>query len=668
MGEESCTRRATVLDGRNSTRTGGSRFLRIWAVAMILIVVLMGSLALFTFGAVCFAGLFFLWLKEKWKKEPTALDRANGAMLLLCVVWFIVNIVTEITRSTNGQYYLIVLALLFPPLLFNLYYLEARPHLPSLHPWRWIQMFLYVAGLGLATAGVVVHLLFPALLEAGFALFLLFSMCALFAISCVSGVMVITRFPVRRGKVTRLTRRMNIMLLLAMALVFSVIIVAFFAEQGSIGAELSVRISRFSRGMPVIFIFVNSYYESRFEFFDVFVKRATLFFLILIGLVGFFAFVTPTLASVVGEAWLRPWVLALILAPAVMAVPTLYRGLENWLDRHWLGRTLTSVDAVKGLFEAVGRASGEAEFIREAGKRFGQIFQTQAQLAIGSAPEPVFQVAQRVPVRLEGESEAEIRLGPRPNETPYFAQDLALIGALSGILVHLWQIMQLQRKRREQEKREQELTLEASRSQLKALRAQINPHFLFNALNVIASLVHRDPDRAEATVEQLAEVFRYTLSRSDEEWVRVEDEVEFIRAYLEVEKARFGDRLKVFIDVDYEVLDQSIPSMMVQTLVENAFKHGLSSVRGVGIIDIRAVRREDAIEIRVSDNGPGARSAASRAKPGGYGLKNIASRLDGYYHGEASMTLERDEEQGLTVAILTLPARPAARSEQWRRA
>jgi sensor histidine kinase YesM len=70
----------------------------------------------------------------------------------------------------------------------------------------------------------------------------------------------------------------------------------------------------------------------------------------------------------------------------------------------------------------------------------------------------------------------------------------------------------------------------------------------------------------------------------------------------------------------------------------------------------------------VSDNGPGARSAASRAKPGGYGLKNIASRLDGYYHGEASMTLERDEEQGLTVAILTLPARPAARSEQWRRA
>lgn len=650
-------------------RTGGSQFLRVWAVVMVLIVVLMGALALFTFGAVCFSGLFFLWLKEKWKKGPTPLDRVNGVMLLLCVVWFIVNIVTEVMGSTNGQFYLILLALLFPPLLFNLYYLEARQHLRSKRrPWTWILTFLYIVGLGLAIAGGVAFLFFSEALEFGFVMFLLVSMCILFTIAGICGALVVSRVPTKKDKMVPVARRMNIMLLLAMVLMFSVIGISVFAELGSVASELSIRISLLSRGMPLIFLFVNSYYESRFEFFDVFVKRATLFFLILIGLVGFFAFVPPKLTAVVGETWLRSWVFALILAPAVMAVPTLYRLLENWLDRHWLGRTLTSVEAVKSFLEGAQRATREPELIREAERSLGRIFQSEVQIAIGDAPDPSFSISQSVPIRLDGESDAEIRLGPRPNNTPYFATDLTLVSALSDVLAYLWQNLRLQERRQEQEKREQELTIQASRSHLKALRAQINPHFLFNALNVIASLVHRDPDRAEETVEQLAEVFRYTLSRSDEEWVRVEDEIEFIRAYLEVEKARFGERLKVVIKVDPDVMDQAIPSMMVQTLVENAFKHGLSSVRGVGIIDIRASRLGDAVEIRVRDNGPGVGSAESGKKGVGYGLKNIASRLDGYYEGEATMSLERDEANASTVATLRLPLRPVARTDQRRRA
>ncbi len=649
-------------------RTGGSQFLRIWAVAMILAVVLMGSLALYTFGAVCFSGLFFLWLKEKWTKEPSALDRVNGVMLLLCVVWFIVNIVTEIEGSDTGQFYLVLLALLFPPLLFNIYYLEARKHLRSHRPWTWLLTFLYVAGVGLAVTGGISFLQFPQLLQPGFVLFLLISMSALFAIAGICGAIVVSRLPERKGKMSRLARRMNIMLLLALVVMFGVVIISFFAELGSVTAEVSNRISLLSRGMPVLFLFVNSYYESRFEFFDVFVKRATLFFLILIGLVGFFSLILPRLAAVLDEAWLRPWVLALILAPPVMAVPTLYRLLERWLDRHWLGRTVTSIEAVKMFLEAVQRTTREPELIAAAEQRLGQIFQAETQIAIGQPREPAFSVVQRVSFRLDGEAIGEIRLGPRPNNTPYFAQDVTLISALSEVLAYLWQNLQLQRKRQEQETREQELTLQASRSQLTALRAQINPHFLFNALNVIASLVHRDPDRAEVTVEQLAEVFRYTLSRSDEEWVRVEDEIDFIRAYLEVEKARFGERLYVDIQISPEAEDQIIPTMMVQTLVENAFKHGLSSVRGVGVIRIRAFLNEDLVEIQVADNGPGVQAAPARTKRGGYGLKNIASRLEGYYHGEGALTLTRDEAQGLTLATLKLPSRQTGTTEQRRRA
>ncbi len=650
-------------------RTGGSQFLRIWAVVMILIVLVMGSLALFTFGAVCFSGLFFLWFKEKWQKKPSSLDIVNGIMLFLCVIWFVVNIGTEFARDASWQFFLMFIAFLFPPLLFHIYYLEGREYLSSRRIWKLILGFLYVVSLGFAILGLAVFLVSPQWVDFGFALVLIVAMAVLFTLAGVAGALVVAQFPTRREEVIRRARRMNIMLLAAMAAMFIVVTLAALASPTFVPTGLSVRISLLSRGMPLVFLFVNSYYESRFEFFDVFVKRATLFFLILIGLVGFFAFVPPRLAAAVDEASVRPWVFALILAPAVMAVPSLYHLLESWLDRHWLGRTLTSVDAVKAFFEAVGNTSRESELVREAEVKLGEIFRAEAQIAVGETPDPGFRVAQRIPIRLEGGPEAEIRLGLRPNNTPYFAQDLTLITALSDVLGHLWKIMELQRKRQEQETREQELTLQASRSHLKALRAQINPHFLFNALNVIASLVHRDPDRAEATVEQLAEVFRYTLSQSDQEWVRLSDEMEFIRSYLEVEKARFGEHLQIRFEVEPEVLEQAIPSMMVQTLVENAFKHGLSSVRGVGRIEIRAALRNGLVEIEVADNGPGVASPADQErKRGGYGLKNIASRLEGYYKGEATLNLARDEVRGLTVARLSLPASGNGNLEQRRRA
>lgn len=646
--------------------TGGSTFLRIWAVTMVLTVILMGSLALFTFGAVCFSGLFFLWLKEKWGNQPTGLDRVNGVMLFLCVNWFVLNIGVEISGSREWEFCLLPLALLFPPLLYTVYYFEGREQLRRIGIWKLILAVLYVGGFGLSIFGLMVFLFARETVDFSLARFLILGMSGLFLLAGVASGLIVLRMPTRRSGSTRTVRRMNILLLVVMVVMFAVAISSYLVQIGAGGSELFEWISLLSRGLPLGFLFVNSYYESSFAFFDVFVKRATLFFLILIGLVGFFVLVPRWMAGAVDEAWLRPWVLALILAPAVTGIPTLYRLLESWFDRHWLGRTLSSVDAVQAFFEAVGRATGEADLIREAEQSLCQIFQTESQIAIGTDPEPAFEVCQRIPIRLDGEPSAEIRLGPRPNRTPYFAQDLTLVKALSDMLAYLWQILQLQRKRREQEVREQELTLEASRSQLKALRAQINPHFLFNALNVIASLVHRDPDRAEATVEQLAEVFRYTLTRSEQEWVRIEDEMEFIHAYLEVAKARFGDRLQVTTEVDPELMEWAIPSMMVQTLVENAFKHGLALVRGIGVVEIQVARSKTGIEIRVSDNGPGSKPEASGGKSKGYGLKNISSRLAGYYKDKASMTLERDEVRGRTVAILRLPGGQASRTGQRR--
>jgi two-component system LytT family sensor kinase len=132
----------------------------------------------------------------------------------------------------------------------------------------------------------------------------------------------------------------------------------------------------------------------------------------------------------------------------------------------------------------------------------------------------------------------------------YFSADITLLDSLANVFASLLENVRLQQKKQEQEKKEQELMLHASRSELKALRAQINPHFLFNALNAIASLIHKDPSRAEETVEELAEVFRYTLKRSEKEWVRLEDELDFVRSYLDVEQAWFGERLVVHIEID----------------------------------------------------------------------------------------------------------------------
>ena len=161
-----------------------------------------------------------------------------------------------------------------------------------------------------------------------------------------------------------------------------------------------------------------------------------------------------------------------------------------------------------------------------------------------------------------------------------------MLRSLGGVFGFMLENIRLQRKRQEQEQLAQELRLQSSKSELKALRAQINPHFLFNALNAIASLIHTDPGRADEAVEQLAEVFRYTLRRSDSEWAPLDQELTFARAYLDVEQARFGQRLTCTIDSDHPSPVPLVPSMLLQTLLENAVKHGVSQARGPGRIEV----------------------------------------------------------------------------------
>lgn len=188
---------------------------------------------------------------------------------------------------------------------------------------------------------------------------------------------------------------------------------------------------------------------------------------------------------------------------------------------------------------------------------------------------------------------------------------------------------------------------EAGRAQLAALQAQLNPHFLFNALNTVASLVRTDPRRAEATVENLARILRRTLDRSAKLTIPVSDELDYLRAYLSIEQERFGSRLAVDWKVDPAALECRVPPMTLQPLVENSLKHGLARRLDGGHVRISVERRNGTLSMRVDDDGPG----FSRGATDGTGLGNLRRRLDTMYGDRARLDVNGAPGASVTVEI-----------------
>jgi two-component system LytT family sensor kinase len=202
----------------------------------------------------------------------------------------------------------------------------------------------------------------------------------------------------------------------------------------------------------------------------------------------------------------------------------------------------------------------------------------------------------------------------------------------------------------ERQSREALLLQQVAEAELRALRAQINPHFLFNSLNTIADLIVRDPVRAEAMTLRLASVFRHVLAHSSRSMTTIREEMEFLRTYLYIEEARFGDRLRVNFDVAPDAAGQSIPSLILQPLVENAMKHGLGPKPGPGNIWISAQIEGDEVCVRIEDDGMGP-SNAPAATDECHGLTNVAARLHTLYRDRASVKLEAREEGGARVTV-----------------
>jgi two-component system, LytTR family, sensor kinase len=217
-------------------------------------------------------------------------------------------------------------------------------------------------------------------------------------------------------------------------------------------------------------------------------------------------------------------------------------------------------------------------------------------------------------------------------------------------------VFEYYRRFRERELRASQLEGQLVRARLRALEMQLRPHFLFNTLNTVSELIHSDPRSADRMVARLGDMLRATLDGEGGDEVSLERELEHLDRYLDIERTRFRDRLRVDVEADAETLDAAVPKLFLQPIVENALHHGIGSRPGPGHVAIRASRENGMLVILVRDDGPGLASGPDSAEGSGIGLSNTRARIEQLYGRDADLRLRNVAGGGVEVSM-TIPYR-----------
>jgi len=232
---------------------------------------------------------------------------------------------------------------------------------------------------------------------------------------------------------------------------------------------------------------------------------------------------------------------------------------------------------------------------------------------------------------------------------------LAVYFAITAVL----QAIAYYEKYRERELITSRLETQLALSHLELLRTQLHPHFLFNTLNAISALMHKDVEAADRMIVLLSDLLRLSLDKDERHQVPLQNELEYLQRYLEIEKIRFRDRLRVEIDVEPECLDVQVPKLILQPLVENSIRHGIAVRSAAGRVSIRARRQDDRLALEIADDGPGLSPNVVELHEG-VGLSNTRARLEQLYGPDHRLELANAETGGLEVR-LDIPFEETAR-------
>ncbi len=237
-----------------------------------------------------------------------------------------------------------------------------------------------------------------------------------------------------------------------------------------------------------------------------------------------------------------------------------------------------------------------------------------------------------------------------PGKYQFFLTDFLIAFAFYAFVLTLGQAINYYKRYREEELRTSQLELQLSQAQLQALKMQLHPHFLFNVLNSISALQLEDPKAAQEMTVRLGDFLRMTLENIGVQQVTLEREIEMLKCYLDIEKTRFGKRLSAEFDISPDVQEFQIPNLLLQPLVENSIKHGISQKTDLGKIEIKANREEDWVKVEIKDNGQGVEDT-SGVFSSGIGLSNTKARLQQFYGENFRFDFDSNDKKGVLITL-----------------
>lgn len=395
--------------------------------------------------------------------------------------------------------------------------------------------------------------------------------------------------------------------------------------------------------------FAILYQDYRFALADLFLKRAlTLIAVVAIAFAGYSLVSTLPSGSFGAGVLMTMWVATSLISP------WLHRRIVNFVDHSMLGRvdftalratigqSLQAQNTIEGVLDAACARLAPALAARDA-------WWLEESATSGDSRVTTFEAA----VPTTDHPRYLIRIGELTGGRRLLSDDTALVESVLVIAARRIDQIRLTHERYEVQLREEEMLKLTAEAELKALRAQVNPHFLFNALTTIGYLIETAPPRALNTLMQLTALLRGVL-KSEGEFTTVGRELELVEHYLKIEHERFEERLRVRIDVPQSLRALRIPTLVLQPLVENAIKHGVAPSKTGGDVEVTATL-ETGCGLRLAVRNTGAPLRVAGPQSGErVGVDNVRRRLNGHYGDRATLTLSEDAD-GNTVAEIVLP-------------